>query len=151
MMIFWEMTSSMKMKTFLYNLIVLFLFCNLLVAQNKTDSLKNHDTPLNFSNYFYNQSSYTLKFDNLTSLKLNSGFLNDSSSIWILTRMQLAGIINQDEIQNNLQMNILNPLLEKYTDLQSMKEWKYILGAVQLSAVGYLAYLHLKKYGFLKK
>jgi len=65
--------------------------------------------------------------------------------------MQLARIINQDEILNNFQMNILNPLSEKYADVQSLKEWKYILGAVQLSAVGYLAYLHLKKYGFLKK
>lgn len=151
MMTFWEMTSSMKMKTFLYNLIILFLFCNLCFAQNNTDSLKNYETPLNFSNYFYNQSSYTLNFDNLTSLKLSSGFLNDSSSIWIQTRMQLARIINQDEIQNNLQMNILNPLQEKYSDLQSMKVLKYILGTVQLSAVGYLAYLHLKKYGFLKR
>ena len=140
----------MKMKTFLYNLIVLFLFCNLFFAQSKTDSLKNHETPLNFSNYFYNQTPYLFNFNDLSDLKFSAGFLNDTSSIWILTRMQLAGIINQDEIQNNLQMNILNPLHERYADLQSMKELKYILGAVQLSAVGYLAYLHLKKYGFLK-
>ncbi|TSA28897.1 MAG: hypothetical protein D4R68_03305 [Ignavibacteriales bacterium] len=151
MMTFWEMTSSMKMKTFLYNLIVLFLFCNLFFAQSKTDSLKNHETTLNFSNYFYNQTLYTFNFDDLSSLKFSPGFLNDSSSIWIQTRMQLARIINQDEILNNFQMNILNPLSEKYADVQSLKEWKYILGAVQLSAVGYLAYLHLKKYGFLKK
>ena len=127
------------------------MFCNLSAAQSKTDSLKKHESPLNFSNYFYNQSPYSFNFDDLSSLKSSSGFLNDSSSIWIRTRMQLAGIINQDEIQNNLQMNILNPLHEKYADLQSMKELKYILGAVQLSAVGYLAYLHLKKYGFLKR
>lgn len=151
MMIFWEMTSSMKMKTFLYNLIVLFLFCNFLVAQNKTDSLKKLEAPLNFSNYFYNQSSYLFNLNDMRNLKLSRSFLNDTSSIWMLTRMQLAGIINQDEIQNNLQMNILNPLQEKYSDLQSMKVLKYFLGTVQLSAVGYLAYLHLKKYGFLKK
>lgn len=66
--------------------------------------------------------------------------------------MQLAGNVNQpDEMQNNLQLNILTPLQEKYADLQSMKTLKSILGAVQLSAVGYLAYLHLKKYGFLKR
>ena len=128
------------------------MFCSLSVAQSKTDSLKKHESPLNFSNYFYNQSPYSFNFDDQSSLKLSTGFLNDSSSIWIRTRMQLAGNINQqDEIQNNLQLNILNPLQEKYTDLQSMKELKYILGAVQLSAVGYLAYLHLKKYGFLKR
>ena len=127
------------------------MFCNLSVAQSKPDSLKKQEPTLNFSNYFYNQSPYSFNFDFLGSLKLSSGFLNDSSSIWIQTRMQLAGIINQDEIQNNLQLNILNPLHEKYADMQSMKVLKYILGAVQLSAVGYLAYLHLKKYGFLKR
>ena len=150
-MIFLKMTSSMKMKTFIYSLIILFMFCDLLVAQSKTDSLKNHENPLNFSNYFYNQLPSPFSFDDLISLKLSPGFLNDSSSIWIRTRMQLGGTLNQDEMQNNLQMNILNPLHEKYADLQSMKELKYILGAVQLSAVGYLTYLHLKKYGFLKR
>lgn len=127
------------------------MFCNLFFAQSKIDSLKKQESPLNFSNYFYNQSPYSFNFDDLSSLKFSSGFLNDSSSIWIQTRMQLAGILNQGEIQNNLQLNILNPLHEKYADLQSMRELKYILGAVQLSAVGYLAYLHLKKYGFLKR
>jgi len=126
------------------------MFCNLLLAQSKTDSLKTTETPLNFSNYFYNQSPNSFSFDDLSRLKFSSGFLNDSSSVWIQTRMRLAGIINQDEMQNNLQMNVLNPLHEQYVDLQSMKALKYILGAVQVSAVGYLAYLHLKKYGFLK-
>ena len=125
--------------------------CNLLFAQSKTDSLKNREIPLNFSNYFYNQEVNLFNFDALNSLKLSRGFLDDSSSIWILTRMQLAGITNQDDGQNNFQTNILKPLQDKYADMQSMKELKYILGAVQLSAVGYLAYLHLKKYGFLKR
>lgn len=65
--------------------------------------------------------------------------------------MQLAGIISEVETQNYLQMNILNPLSAKYSGLQSMKVLKYILGTVQVGAVGYLAYLHLKKYGFLKR
>jgi len=138
------------MKKFHYSLIIFFVLCNLLLAQNKTDSLKTGEIRLNLSNYFYNQSPNSFNFDNMNRLKLNPGFLNDSSSVWIQTRMQLAGIINQDETQNNLQMNVLNPLHDKYVDLQSMKALKYILGAVQVSAVGYLAYLHLKKYGFLK-
>lgn len=126
--------------------------CSLSFAQSKTDTLKNREMPLNFSNYFYNQTPYSFNFDNLSDLHLNTRFLNDTSSIWIQTRMRLAGNVNQqDEIQNNLQLNILNPLQEKYADLQSMKTLKSILGAVQLSAVGYLAYLHLKKYGFLKR
>ena len=128
------------------------MICNLLVAQSKTDSLKNQEPQQIFFNYFYNQTPYSFNFDGLNDLHLNTRFLNDTSSIWIQTRMRLAGNVNQqDEIRNNLQLNILNPLQEKYADLQSMKTLKSILGAVQLSAVGYLAYLHLKKYGFFKK
>ncbi len=128
------------------------MICNLLVAQSKTDSLNNQEPRQIFFNYFYNQTPYSFNFDGLNDLHLNTRFLNDTSSIWIQTRMRLAGNVNQqDEIRNNLQLNILNPLQEKYADLQSMKTLKSILGAVQLSAVGYLAYLHLKKYGFFKK
>lgn len=150
-MTFLKMTSSMKMKTIIYSLLVFFMSCNLSVAQSKTDSLKNREKPLNFSNYFYNPNTDLFNLDALNSLKLSRGFLNDSSSIWILTRMQLAGIPNQNDGQNNFQTNILKPLQDKYADMQSMKELKYILGAVKVSAVGYLAYLHLKKYGFLKR
>ena len=140
------------MKTFTYSLIIVLMICNLLVAQSKTDSLKNQEPQQIFFNYFYNQTPYSFNFDGLNDLHLNTRFLNDTSSIWIQTRMRLAGNVNhQDEIRNNLQLNILNPLQEKYADLQSMKTLKSILGAVQLSAVGYLAYLHLKKYGFFKK
>ena len=140
------------MKTFTYKLVIFLIICNLLAAQNKTDSLKNHEPLPIFYNYFYNQTPYSLNFEGLSNLHLNTRFLNDSSSIWIQTRMRLAGNVNQqDEMQNNLLLNILNPLQEKYADLQSMKPLKSILGAVQLSAVGYLAYLHLKKYGFLKR
>ena len=142
----------MKMKTFIYKFVIFLMICNLLVAQSKTDSLNNQEPRQIFFNYFYNQTPYSFNFDGLNDLHLNTRFLNDTSSIWIQTRMRLAGNVNQqDEIRNNLQLNILNPLQEKYADLQSMKTLKSILGAVQLSAVGYLAYLHLKKYGFFKK
>jgi len=140
------------MKTFIYKFVIFLMICNLLVAQSKTDSLNNQEPRQIFFNYFYNQTPYSFNFDGLNDLHLNTRFLNDTSSIWIQTRMRLAGNVNQqDEIRNNLQLNILNPLQEKYADLQSMKTLKSILGAVQLSAVGYLAYLHLKKYGFFKK
>jgi hypothetical protein len=84
-------------------------------------------------------------------VKFNPSLLKDTASVWIQTRMQLSNMMNQDDNKNNLQINILNPLSQKYSSLQSMKILKYILGTVQVSAVGYLAYLHLKKYGFLKK
>lgn len=73
-------------------------------------------------------------------------FINDSSFIWLRIRLQF----DVDPMKNNLQTNILNPLSQQYSALQSMKELKYILGMIKTGTVGYLAYLHLKKYGFLK-
>jgi hypothetical protein len=44
--------------------------------------------------------------------------------------------------------NILNPLYNQYMQDQKYAIWKSILGGMQLGAVGYLAYKHIKKYGF---
>jgi hypothetical protein len=65
--------------------------------------------------------------------------------------MQLNEFISgQDPIKSNFQLSILNPLQQQYSISQNMSALKYILGIVQTGAVGYLAYEHLKKYGFLK-
>jgi hypothetical protein len=46
--------------------------------------------------------------------------------------------------------HITSILYEQYLEDSEFNAVKYILGAAQLSAAGYLAYLHIKKYGFLK-
>ncbi len=79
--------------------------------------------------------------------------LNDSSSIMMRTRLQLSGMYKlnrEDPVKNNLKMNLLNPLYQEFVSSQSMKELRYILGMVQMGGVAYLAYEHIKKYGFLQ-
>jgi hypothetical protein len=56
----------------------------------------------------------------------------------------------EDPVKNNLKMNLLNPLYQEFVSSQSMKELRYILGMVQMGGVAYLAYEHIKKYGFLQ-
>jgi hypothetical protein len=66
--------------------------------------------------------------------------------------MMLSGYLSeQDSVKNNFQISILNPLQQQYLNSQNMSVWNYMLGMVQAGAFGYLAYEHLKKYGFLKK
>ncbi len=113
--------------------------------------LKTIEKSFGSSNFFNNTIPDSYFLDDYDYLNFNSYLLKDTASIWIQTRMLLSSIMNQDDNKNNLQSNILNPLGQKYSSLQSMKTLKYILGTVQVSAVGYLAYLHLRKYGFLKK
>jgi hypothetical protein len=64
--------------------------------------------------------------------------------------MQLSGMYDNNASWG-MQSDILNALSQQYNASQSLKTFKYILEAVQAGAVGYLAYQHLKKYGFLKR
>lgn len=129
------------------------MLADALIGQSKVDSLKRLEEPLSFSKFFdpYDNLSDTYFFNELNNLNINSKFSNDTSSIWLSTRMQLSRMINQENFGGSLQSNILNPLNQQYNATQRMKLFKSILGAVQVGAVGYLAYQHLKKYGLLKR
>lgn len=130
---------------------VLLFLSTLVTAQNaKVDSVKVTDTPLNFSTYFnpirFLPTSY---FDNeLNNLDLITPLPIDSASIFMQTRMQLARFNTQSPF--DAKANLLNPLYKKYMAGQSNGLGNQILGAVEIGAVGFLAYKHISKYGFLK-
>jgi hypothetical protein len=136
------------MKTFK----ILFLLPVVLFAQtSKTDTTRVNEIPMSFSTFFNPLSHLQDPFilDQFESLEMKTDLLNDSSSIWMKTRLQLAYMNSAN--YSDAKTNILNPLYKQYIASQDLKLLKQILGAVQIGAVGYLAYLHLKKYGFLKK
>jgi len=98
---------------------------------------------------------FTLRIDSLNRLnnmQPHASFLKDTSLIWIRTRMQMKGFIfEQDPMKSNFQTSIINPLQQQYLGSQKMSVLNYMLSMVQAGAFGYLAYEHLRKYGFLKK
>lgn len=144
------MMSLKMMKKLISSFIFMWFLFGAAATQVKTDSINNelHINFLSFYNYSIPDPLFLNEFDHL---KFKWNLSNDTTSIWLQTRLQLPSMLNTDENKNKLQIDILNPLGQKYSTIQSMKTLKYILGTVQVSAVGYLAYLHLKKYGFLKK
>jgi len=85
-----------------------------------------------------------------SSFYQTSNLFNEPSMIMLRTTMQL-GLKSEDFFRSDIKLNVLNPLSQEYSAAQSMKPWEDILGTVQVGALGYLAYEHLKKYGFLKK
>ena len=142
-----KILMKMKKKVFSFLLIV---SISTFAQGIKHDSLQTIEPPLNFSTYFnplrYLPNSY---FDNeLNSLSINANFLNDSTSILMQTRMQLARLSNQNPV--DAKTNILIPLYRNYIAGQSIGWFKQILGAVQVGAVGFLAYKHIEKY-YIKK
>lgn len=138
----------MKKKVFSF-----FLLANLsLFAQNAVpDSSHGNERRLNFSTYFnpmrYLPDPYFS--DELNSLNLNTNFLSDSTSILMQTRMQLAWLSNSNPI--DAKSNLLNPLYKNYMAGQTNRLFNQILGAVQVGAVGFLAYKHIEKYYIKKK
>jgi hypothetical protein len=128
----------------------LILFCSsLLFAQS--DSLKkavyDFSPKLRLSGW-----QNDLEFSLQPNLLMNQ--ISDSSTIMMRTRLQLAGLYkfnDEDQTKAGLTTNLLNPLHQEYLSTQSMKEIKYVLGMVSAGGVAYLAYEHIRKYGFLKK
>jgi len=127
------------------------LFLSLNTSAQINDSLKKNESKLNFSNffnpnYFLNESLFN---KNLYDVNLDDEFLNDTSSILTRTRILLTSF-HYDSMNGN-PSDMLNPLYQNYMQSQNLKFLRQVLGTVQLGAVGYLAYRHIKKYGFLKK
>ena len=84
-----------------------------------------------------------------TTLNINNLQLQPGSA-WLLTEMELQQSILGKDNNSFKRTDLLNPLYLKYQNEQELKTLRYILGMAQLSAVGYLAYKHIRKYGFIK-
>lgn len=131
----------MKMMMRIFKFLVYFIFVCSIYGQSETH--------LNYS------PGFTFRIDSLNrlnNLQQVTSFVNDTSLIWIRTRMQMNGFLpEQNPMKSNFQKSILNPLQQQYLNSQNMSVLNYMLSLVQAGAFGYLAYEHLKKYGFLKK
>ena len=97
------------------------------------------------------QMESTNFYSDLYKLSFNKSFLKDTTSAWMRARIMIGAFGSSYDNYENSQIKMLSPLYNNYLDSQKYSALKSILGAVQLGAVGYLAYKHLKKYGFLKK
>jgi hypothetical protein len=76
-------------------------------------------------------------------------FGNNPSTIWLRTELSVA---NNNSQSGNGEINTFftAPLYEQYLQDSEFDMVRYILGTVQAGAVGYMAYRHIKKYGFWK-
>ncbi len=122
----------MKTKRAAFSLIMLLIFTVPLLSQSKVDSLKRTETPLTFSAYFnpYNNLTDIYFFNELNNFRINSYSIEDSSSIWMRTRMQLTGMFDHDNLDRGMQSDFLNALSQQYSASQSLKTFRNILGAV---------------------
>jgi len=86
----------------------------------------------------------------LNSMKINIPINNDTNTVWLWTSYALSksGFENQD--YGKTLSNVSRFLYNEYMEESKFNPVKYALGLAQAGAVGYLAYMHIKKYGFLR-
>ncbi|MCX7876059.1 MAG: hypothetical protein N2321_07835 [Melioribacteraceae bacterium] len=127
-----------------------FIFIQLVFAQGIIDSSKIYEKKLNFSDFFNPDYFLNNQFrTDISNFEFNYIF-QDSNSILTNTRILLSSF-NNEQFFFNSPNQVLNPLYESYLEKQKLQPLYKVLGTVQVGAVGYLAYKHLRKYGFLKK
>lgn len=76
-------------------------------------------------------------------------FDDNPSTVWLRTQLLISNNAAQfgyDEINTHF----TSPLYQQYLKDSEFDMFRYILGVAQASAVGYMAYRHIKKYGFWK-
>lgn len=74
-------------------------------------------------------------------------FDDNPSTAWLRTNLLISNPTGEiDEINTHF----TSTLYQKYLQDSEFDMVRYVLGAVQAGAVGYMAYRHIKKYGFWK-
>jgi len=137
---------------FFFSLLLLFpavLFSQTESAGNpRSDSVK---AKTNFETFF-NRADYLSDIfseDNLSSLNFDTQLLNDAN--FLILKLNSLNKTSSPNLNNAaLPQNILLPLYNIYKENQKFSMVRTILGLTQTAAVGYMAYRHIKKYGFWK-
>jgi len=85
----------------------------------------------------------------LTELPDEVVFDKNPSTMWLRTELLIS---NKSEgfTSNEINTHFTSPLYQQYLKDSEFNMFRYILGAARASAVAYMAYRHIKKYGFWK-
>ncbi len=75
-------------------------------------------------------------------------FDDNQSTIWLRTELLIMN--NSQSDLGNINTHFTSPLYQQYLKNSEFDMVRYVLGAVQAGAVGYMAYRYIKKYGFWK-
>ncbi len=131
------------------------IFSKLLVAQVESKTLSVPKDSL----FHYQGINPTLnlnyKFDDLIHYNNPDFFPNNlppydnPSTIWLRTELALSFSLPFEE-KTGTDQHFTSILYQQYLEDSKFDPVRYVLGMAQLGAVGYLAYKHIKKYGFWK-
>jgi hypothetical protein len=133
-------------------------FCLLVVSlfaqETETYSIEPSDSSHRFQGiippveYQYNLDEFFIEplFNQIPDEVL---FEENSSTVWLRTELL---ILNRNLLTENGEVNthFTSPLYQQHLKDSEFDMLSYVLGIAQTSAVAYMAYRHIKKYGFWK-
>lgn len=76
-------------------------------------------------------------------------FNDNQSTIWLRTELMVSKSLSEFD-DNQFSPHFTLSLYKKHLENSKFDMMSYILGVAQTSAVAYMAYRHIKKYGFWK-
>jgi hypothetical protein len=135
------------MKIFLKILTSFVLLSFSLLAQEFSDSLQNNNLQFK-ENFMFKLDDLDFRLE-LQSINREIILNMDPNTQWLWTKHAIA---SQPSFHSNNNFdNMTLSLYQKYLKDSKFNPMRYVLGAMQTGAAAYLAYKHIKKYGFLKK
>ena len=135
----------MKALLKIFSCIILFHFSS--QAQEVVDSLRI-DHVLTQKNFLFKLDDIDFRLE-LQSLNKDIMLNTDPKTQWLWTTYALS---NEETFQPKMKFDdMTSSLYQKYLEDSKFNPVRYVLGAMQTGAVAYLAYKHIKKYGFLRK
>ena len=114
------------------------------ISTNDTLKIKINSNPLIEMQIKFDEFELHREFKDM---KMSVPIDGDPNTVWLRTSLAIA---NTDNADQNFSPHFLSPLERQYLENSKFNPIRYALGMVQAGAVGYLAYKHIKKYGFLK-
>lgn len=140
----------MILKSKLFTLWTLIFLCSLVSAQEKnlnkgeTESAKMpglEEIFLHFDQFDFYRDLYRFN--------LQIPLDQDKNSIKMRTEFIVSQKIKRGSFSDEKSFYFLSPLYNKYKEDSKFNPITYVLGMAQLSAAAYLAYRHIRKYGFI--
>jgi hypothetical protein len=139
----------------LLKILFLFFFLTLISYSQQADNI-NSISKNDSLKITTNQNSLIqmqIKFDEFEfhrefkDMKMNVPLDGDPNTVWLRTSLAVSNTKYTDQ---KFSPHFLSPLEKQYLENSKFNPLQYALGMVQAGAVGYLAYKHIKKYGFFK-
>jgi hypothetical protein len=114
------------------------------ISLNDTLKIKINPNPLMEMQIKFDEFELHREFKDM---KMSAPIDGDPNTVWLRTSLAIS---NTENTSHNFSQHFLSPLEKQYLENSKFNPIRYLLGMVQTGAVGYLAYKHVKKYGFLK-